>query len=138
MAFEPDRVRSKLGSLDLPVLDVHSAAPDRATYLQRPDLGRLLDDASHDTLSGHKGTYDVAFILADGLSARATHDHGAGTLSLILDRLGDSWSIAPITLATQSRVGLGDEIGAALGARLTVMLIGNYRDYQVQICLAPI
>ena len=125
MAFEPDRVRGQLGSLDLPVLDVHSAAPDRATYLQRPDLGRLLDDASHDTLSGHKGTYDVAFILADGLSARATHDHGADTLSLIVDRLGDSWSIAPITLATQSRVGLGDEIGAALGARLTVMLIGE-------------
>ncbi|MHC8491337.1 ethanolamine ammonia-lyase subunit EutC [Thalassospira sp. SM2505] len=125
MAFDASGVRAQLASLDQTILDVHSAAPDRATYLQRPDLGRLLDDASRETLTTHKARYDVAFILADGLSARATHDHGANTLSLILKRLGDSWSIAPITLATQSRVGLGDEIGTALGARLTVMLIGE-------------
>ncbi|MDG4718723.1 MULTISPECIES: ethanolamine ammonia-lyase subunit EutC [Thalassospira] len=125
MAFDADGLRAQLGTINHAVIDVHSAAPDRATYLQRPDLGRLLDDASAQTLADHKGSYDVAFILADGLSARATHDHAANTLSLILDRLGDSWSIAPITLATQSRVGLGDEVGAALGARLTVMLIGE-------------
>ncbi|MEQ8284364.1 ethanolamine ammonia-lyase subunit EutC [Thalassospira sp.] len=125
MAFDADAVRAKLGTLDHPIIDVHSAAPDRATYLQRPDLGRLLDDASYDALAQHKQNYDVAFILADGLSARATQDHGAETLSMILDRLGDSWSVAPTTLATQSRVGLGDEIGSALGAKLTVMLIGE-------------
>ncbi len=125
MAFDADGVRAKLGTLDHPIIDVHSAAPDRATYLQRPDLGRLLDDASYDALAQHKQDYDVAFILADGLSARATQDHGAETLSMILDRLGDSWSVAPITLATQSRVGLGDEVGTALGAKLTVMLIGE-------------
>lgn len=125
MAFDADGVRAQLGTIDHAIIDVHSAAPDRATYLQRPDLGRLLDDASARTLADHKGDYDVAFILADGLSARATHDHAANTLSLILDHLGDSWSIAPVTLATQSRVGLGDEVGAALGAKLTVMLIGE-------------
>ncbi|MBX2832445.1 MAG: ethanolamine ammonia-lyase subunit EutC [Rhodospirillales bacterium] len=125
MPFDANSVRAKLGVLDYPILDVHSAAPDRATYLQRPDLGRLLDDASFDSLAQHKQNYDVAFILADGLSARATQDHGAETLSMILDQLGDSWSVAPITLATQSRVGLGDEIGSALGAKMTVMLIGE-------------
>ncbi|MBC04785.1 ethanolamine ammonia-lyase subunit EutC [Thalassospira sp.] len=125
MAFEADSVRAQLDGLDHPILDVHSAAPDRPTYLQRPDLGRLLDDESAATLGQHAGDYDVAFILADGLSARATHDHAANTLSLILDQLGESWSVAPVTLATQSRVGLGDEIGAALGAKLTVMLIGE-------------
>jgi ethanolamine ammonia-lyase small subunit len=125
MAFDPNTVRQGLAKCDLEIIDVHSAAPDRATYLQRPDLGRLLDDASTKTLSDHAGSYDVAFILADGLSARATHDHAAKTLSLILDHLGESWSIAPVTLATQSRVGLGDEIGTALGAKLTVMLIGE-------------
>ena len=29
-----------------PVIEVHSAAPDRPTYLQRPDLGRRLSPAS--------------------------------------------------------------------------------------------
>jgi len=125
MAYEPNSVRDQLDGLDHAILDVHSAAPDRPTYLQRPDLGRLLDEGSVTALGKHVGDYDVAFILADGLSARATHDHAANTLKLILDQLGESWSVAPIILATQSRVGLGDEIGAALGAKLTVMLIGE-------------
>jgi ethanolamine ammonia-lyase small subunit len=125
MAFEPNSVREQLDGLDHAILDVHSAALDRPTYLQRPDLGRLLDEDSAEALGKHTGNYDVAFILADGLSARATHDHAANALKLILDHLGESWSVAPITLATQSRVGLGDEIGAALGAKLTVMLIGE-------------
>ncbi|MBE71551.1 MAG: ethanolamine ammonia-lyase [Thalassospira sp.] len=125
MAFEPNSVRDQLDGVDHAILDVHSAAQDRPTYLQRPDLGRLLDEDSVAALGKHAGDYDVAFILTDGLSARATHDHAANTLKLILDHLGESWSVAPITLATQSRVGLGDEIGAALGAKLTVMLIGE-------------
>ena len=125
MAFDASAVRDQLDGLDHTILDVHSAAPDRPTYLQRPDLGRLLDEDSAAALGKHVGDYDVAFILADGLSARATHDHATNTLKLILDHLGQSWSVAPITLATQSRVGLGDEIGAALGAKLTVMLIGE-------------
>src|SRR5258708_7389357 len=32
------------------VLRLHSAAPDRATYLQRPDLGRSLDARSRTAL----------------------------------------------------------------------------------------
>ena len=125
MDFDADIVREKLTDYDGKIVDVHSAAPDRATYLQRPDLGRLLDDPSRDTLRSYKSDYDVVFILADGLSARATHDQAADTALNILGHLGDDWTVAPIILAEQSRVGLGDEIGAALGAKLTVMLIGE-------------
>src|SRR5579859_1798565 len=32
-------------------LPLHSAAADRAIYLQRPDLGRRLDDASREALA---------------------------------------------------------------------------------------
>lgn len=125
MAFDADIVRTKLKDYDGKIVDVHSAAPDRATYLQRPDLGRVLSNASRKNLNALKGDYDVAFILADGLSARATHDHAAETALQILGYLDGHWSVAPITLAEQARVGLGDEIGAALGAKLTVMLIGE-------------
>jgi ethanolamine ammonia-lyase small subunit len=35
------------------------------------------------------------------------------------------WRVAPIVVAEQARVALGDEIGARLGARLVLMLLGE-------------
>jgi ethanolamine ammonia-lyase small subunit len=60
-------------SLGLPHLLLHSVAPDRATYLQRPDLGRKLDANSQALLV--PGDYDAALVIADGLSAPAVHHH---------------------------------------------------------------
>jgi ethanolamine ammonia-lyase small subunit len=105
-----------------PVIQVHSAARDRKTYLLRPDLGRRLDDASAARLTGD--SWDVVFIIADGLSASAIKDQSADTLTACIDRL-PGWSIAPIVLAQQARVALGDEIGQRLGARLSCVLIGE-------------
>lgn len=51
---------------------VHSLAKDRATYLTRPDLGRMPD--RHDLPAPGK-TYEIAFIIADGLSAAAVERH---------------------------------------------------------------
>ena len=106
---------------------LHSAAPDRATYLQRPDLGRRLDEQSRRLLEQHKGAGGaVAFIVADGLSALAVQRHGPPMLEAILTRLEPKeWSIAPITLVEQGRVAISDEIGALLGAELAVILIGE-------------
>jgi ethanolamine ammonia-lyase small subunit len=119
-AVDFDAVRAELGALD--TIAVRSAAPDRATYLQRPDLGRRLDPDSARLLE--RDDFDAAFVVADGLSARAVHDHAAATLQEVLKRL-DGWRIAPVVLATQSRVALGDEIGERLGARLVAVLIGE-------------
>ncbi len=104
------------------VLQVHSRARDRGTYLQRPDLGRRLDPKCTGTLTG--GPYDVVFILGDGLSARAVQAHAAPTLRALLRALPD-WNPAPLVIATQARVALGDDIGERLNAQLAVMLIGE-------------
>lgn len=117
-AFAVEGIRVRLG--DVPTVAVASAAPDRATYLQRPDLGRVLADPDGLT----RGSYDVAFVVADGLSARAVHDHAAPMLHETLSTL-DGWEIAPVVLATQARVAIGDQIGQLLGARLVVVLIGE-------------
>lgn len=105
-----------------PVVQVHSAAPDRATYLRRPDLGRRLDGASGAALP--KGDWDIAFVIADGLSAAAVEAHAAPLLHACLDRLG-GLRVAPAVLASQARVALGDEVGFRLGARLVAVLIGE-------------
>ena len=49
-----------------PTQVVDSAAPDRAAYLQDPDLGRSLAD---ETPALDRGDWDLAVVIADGLSA---------------------------------------------------------------------
>jgi ethanolamine ammonia-lyase small subunit len=101
---------------------LRSQAPDRGTYLRRPDLGRRLDPASLAELAD--GGWDAVFVLADGLSATAVQSHAVPLLHAVMERL-PGWRIAPIIIATQARVALGDEIGGALGATLCAMLIGE-------------
>ena len=103
-----------------PALVVRSAARDRAEFLLRPDLGRRL--APGTALS--RGDHDLAVVLADGLSARAAQDH-APTLLAALRPLLAGWRLAPLVVARQGRVKLGDEVAAALGARSILVLIGE-------------
>ncbi len=111
------RLIAELAPLGLgePLL-VTSQAADRAQYLRRPDLGRELSAP----LSGQ--TCEVAPVLADGLSARAVQAHAAPLLRALLE-LGLALG-APV-IATQARVALGDEVGAALGASAVLVLIGE-------------
>src|SRR5471030_1645262 len=53
-------------TLAAPTLVVDSAAPDRAAYLQDPDLGRRLAEGAPPL---PRGDYDLALVIADGLSA---------------------------------------------------------------------
>ena len=106
-------------------LRAHSAATDRAQYLRRPDLGRRLDPASRERLAAlHADASDVVFVVADGLSARAAQQHAVPLLVETRQRL-PGWRIGPVVVAEQSRVALGDEIGALLRARQVVVLIGE-------------
>jgi ethanolamine ammonia-lyase small subunit len=117
-ALDPAVLRAALPDREL--LEVHSAAPDRATYLQRPDLGRRPADGT----SLPRADADLGIVVADGLSPRAVHEHAAGVVTALTRRL-PGWSVAPVVVAHQARVGLGDAIGAALGVRAVVVLIGE-------------
>ncbi len=107
-------------------LRLHSAAADRDVYLQRPDLGRVLDAASRATLAQSKraAASDLALVVADGLSALAVERHSAALVTELLPRL-ESWRLAPVTVVEQGRVAIGDEIGAALCAQIAAVLIGE-------------
>jgi len=110
-----------------PALLLHSAAGDRATYLQRPDLGRQLDAPSRAALAaGAHPPCDIAFVIADGLSALAIEQHTAPFLDVLLARLAqDNWTIAPPVIVRQGRVAIGDDVAQLLGARAVVVLVGE-------------
>lgn len=103
-------------------LQVKSLAPDRQSYLLRPDLGRRIDPDSR-TLLEQAPRADIALVIADGLSAQAAARHALPVAMLLREALG-GWP-APVVVAQQGRVALGDDIGAALGARLAIVMLGE-------------
>jgi ethanolamine ammonia-lyase small subunit len=127
LPFDVEAVRADLISHGFDTLEVESAASDRATYLHRPDLGRRLSPRSSALLAQASGTgCDVLFAIGDGLSSKAVHRHAAPLLIELRPRLEAlGLHIGPVVLAHQARVALGDEIGAAMKARLLVMLLGE-------------
>ena len=107
-----------------PVVLAESAASSRAEYLRRPDLGRRLSPASRAALTGPG--CDIAIVVADGLSSAAVAANAATTLEFLRTRLlARGLRLGPLALVAQGRVAIGDEIGAALAARLVVVLIGE-------------
>jgi ethanolamine ammonia-lyase small subunit len=127
-------LNAELQDQPAPCLTLHSAAPDRTNYLQRPDLGRRLDAAARDTLDALKTSkqapsprpYDLAFVVVDGLSALAIEQNAAPFLIALQARLAtENWSIAPICIVEQGRVAVGDEVAERLGAKMVVVLIGE-------------
>ncbi|HMQ29862.1 MAG TPA: ethanolamine ammonia-lyase subunit EutC [Chloroflexaceae bacterium] len=130
LPFDAEGVAGELAAAGLPVILARSAAPDRATYLKRPDLGRRLDADSRKALAAlalpDGASYDAVFVIADGLSALAVHRHAAALAARVaaaLDGLG--WRLAPVVVVGQGRVAVADEVGALLRAEQAAILIGE-------------
>lgn len=121
------RVTSELPMLTeaaIPVLLLRSNAPDRPAYLRQPNLGRTLHPDSLALL--HPAACDLAIIVADGLSALAIERNAIPVLAHLLPQLlGGGWTLGPLTLVEQGRVAVGDAIGSRLGARCSLILIGE-------------
>jgi ethanolamine ammonia-lyase small subunit len=127
--LEAGSLATQLGALTgTEVLVVHSAAASRSIYLQRPDLGRILDEGSRTAIATSaaqtSSPCDIAFIVADGLAALAVERNAAPLVEELWPRL-EGWQIAPLSVVEQGRVAIGDEIGAAFGAVISVVLIGE-------------
>ncbi|WP_371856519.1 MULTISPECIES: ethanolamine ammonia-lyase subunit EutC [unclassified Pseudomonas] len=130
LPFDHAGLSAQLAERQRDSLLLHSAATDRNSYLQRPDLGRKLSDQSAQALREyaltHPGGVDLVIVVADGLSALAVHRHTLPFISRLEEQMtADEWSIAPVVLVEQGRVAVGDEIGQLLGAKMVVMLIGE-------------
>lgn len=111
---------------------VCSAANNRSTYLQRPDLGRVLNDESRQRLqspanSAHTAS-DLTIVIADGLSATAMNRNAIPFTDALLNQLQNELpqiNIGAVIIAEQARVALGDDIASLLNSRAVVVLIGE-------------
>lgn len=126
-AFDVAAIVSGLNEIGLKAFEVASGAQHRKDYLRRPDLGRTLDQDSRQLLlSRGSGSCRLAIVVGDGLSPIAVNAHAVALLHSLVARLAvDGLEIGHAMVATGARVALGDEIGAILGARMIVMLIGE-------------
>lgn len=107
------------------VLLAHSQVEDRQQYLLRPDLGRRLRTRCRTQLQRQAPAPELAVVIADGLSSIAAERHAVPLLRLFRERFPGDWANTPVVIAEQARVALGDDIGAALRARLVVVMIGE-------------
>ena len=137
--FDAAGLALELERAGLSTLRLHTAAADRNTYLQRPDLGRRLSAPSLQALAHYmaqaqaqaqlQAPYVLAVVVADGLSALAVHQNAVPLIAALRQRLQSDtqapWRLAPVALVEQARVAVGDEVGQALGARAVVVLIGE-------------
>lgn len=127
-SLDTGALQADLAGRQIESMVLASAAPDRLTYVQRPDLGRILGDDSKSLLEtkGQGRGGDVVFVIADGLSALAAQRHAVPLLALMQPALQrEGWRVAPCCIVSQGRVAIADEIGALLSAQISVMLIGE-------------
>lgn len=116
----------QLQELTVETVRAQSQASSREEYLQRPDKGRKLNVTSQAVLASLKQSFDLVFVLADGLSAEAINKHALPVLKIVLPELQkQKLAVAPIVIAEQARVALADEIGSLLKSKLSLIFIGE-------------
>ncbi len=109
------------------VLIVHSAAKGRSEYLKRPDLGRILSEESSDRIKSlpKKAEYDISVVIADGLSATAIEKNVIPFCGILIPELKKQYSLAPIVIAQQGRVAIGDSVSELFHAKMVILLVGE-------------
>lgn len=125
--FDLSKVTSPLHLAGIETEVLATTLTDRSAYLLRPDLGRSLDRESHEKLAAkNDGPIDLAVIVSDGLAAAAAENHAAALLiPLIAELTQAGWRISPVFIVPLARVKIQDEIGAALNAKFSLMLLGE-------------
>jgi ethanolamine ammonia-lyase small subunit len=124
--FDPRELAADCRELPVETCVVSSQASDRAVFLRRPDLGRHLSAESREALAAMRMAPDLAIVLSDGLSTFAVMQQAVPLLAELLPLLlRDGWKLAPLVIVPFGRVAIQDEIGAALDAKLTLMVLGE-------------
>jgi ethanolamine ammonia-lyase small subunit len=126
LALDVDTLENQVKGLGCDVLKLHSRAPDRASYLLRPDWGRRLNDESAEIIKAlPQDKIDISIVIGDGLSSLAVQKHATPMLQAIQQSISSEWKTGPVVIARQARVALADEVGELMKARMVILLIGE-------------
>ena len=117
--FEIRKFELELKNLELKIFNFKSKAKDRAEYLKRPDLGKLLAPSKIEKVF----QFDIIFNIVDGLSPEATLQ-SPKIIKELLPKLKDKYSIA-ISIVENGRVAIGDQIAQKVNAKFTATFIGE-------------
>jgi ethanolamine ammonia-lyase small subunit len=126
-SLDIDAFAGQVRDLGEEALILYTPAASRGEYLRRPDLGRVLTEASRTRLKNfNAGEADVALIVTNGLSSTAVKRHGIALLQAIVEGFRKrQYRISPVALVANGRVALGDDIGSFLAARVAVIVVGE-------------
>ncbi|MEI8365635.1 MAG: ethanolamine ammonia-lyase subunit EutC [Parachlamydiaceae bacterium] len=123
------RIEKKLKALGEKPLRVETTVTARELYLRFPNFGRILSEKSQIKLEKYKKNHhvDIAVIVSDGLSARAIDHHFIPFWKILKPLLKETLSDLKIALilAPFGRVALSDPIGSELGAKLSIICVGE-------------
>lgn len=119
------KIRNELLEFVPEVFVLKTKADSRQKYLKRPDLGKILNDSSRNTVKAVKKTYDITLVIADGLSSKAVESNILPCFKKVYQYLGQSFTIAPVCMVEQGRVAIGDDIATEFGSKMVVVFLGE-------------
>jgi ethanolamine ammonia-lyase small subunit len=109
------------------ILELATLATDKTTFLKQPGLGRQLTPESKSVLArGGIAGCDLQIAIGDGLSPAAVAAQVPGLLPLLDEaaRLR-GWTVGRTVAIRHCRVGVLNDLGAALDPQVVVLLIGE-------------
>jgi|SRR5689334_19543020 len=106
---------------------VSTMATSKDEYLQRPDLGRRLDESARIELAARCAPQaDLQIVIGDGLSVTAVSAQLPALLPLIVEKSGpQGWKLGQPFLVHYCRVGVMNDVGELLKPKVVVLLIGE-------------
>ncbi|MFM8175687.1 MAG: ethanolamine ammonia-lyase subunit EutC [Pirellulaceae bacterium] len=110
-----------------PVIQLASQANSKGEYLKRPDLGRSLSEASLQQLRATRhGNPDLQILIGDGLSSLAVARQVPELLPRLIEEAQQAgWTIGPLYFVRYCRVGVLNDFGKSIDAKVFVLLIGE-------------
>jgi len=125
--WDVDAFAHAVSDLGLVTLRAETQATHRRRYLLDPNLGRRLTPESDARLrEARTARAEVVLVVTNGLSADGIARHGPGLVAALVAALeAANLTLGPLVLVPEGRVAVGDPIGAALDARLAIVIVGE-------------